>query len=92
MSIQEAVPLEPNQHLSLLFGSEVLGQLPTSGGYRVQRTMLGLIGTFLPVVASLVCAHPPLKKRFLRFMVHNPSYGIKRTLACRPELRSARTE
>ena len=62
MSIQEAVPLEQNQHLSLLFGSEVLGQLPTSGGYRVQRTMLGLIGQFLPIVASLVCAHSPCKK------------------------------
>jgi hypothetical protein len=44
MSIQEAVPLEPNKHLSLLFGSDVLGRLPTSGNYRVQRTMLGLIG------------------------------------------------
>jgi hypothetical protein len=46
MSIQEAVPLEPNTHLSLLFGSDILGQLPTSGGHRVQRTMLGLIGIF----------------------------------------------
>lgn len=46
MSIQEAVPLEPNQHLSLLFGSDILGRLPTSGGHRVQRTMLGLIGMF----------------------------------------------
>ncbi|KAI9508978.1 ARM repeat-containing protein [Russula earlei] len=46
MSIQEAVPLEPNRHLSLLFGSEILGQLPTSGGHRVQRTMLGLIGSY----------------------------------------------
>ena len=44
MSIQEAVPLEPNKHLSLLFGSDILGQLPTSGSHRVQRTMLGLIG------------------------------------------------
>ncbi len=44
MSIQEAVPLEPNEHLSLLFGSDILGRLPTSGGHRVQRTVLGLIG------------------------------------------------
>ncbi|KAF8498083.1 ARM repeat-containing protein [Russula emetica] len=46
MSIQEAVPLEPNKHLSLLFGSNILGRLPTSGSHRVQRTMLGLIGSF----------------------------------------------
>jgi hypothetical protein len=46
MSIQEAVPLEPNKHLSLLFGSNILGRLPTSGSHRVQRTMLGLIGIF----------------------------------------------
>ena len=46
MSVQEAVPLEPNTHLSLLFGPNILGQLPTSGGHRVQRTMLGLIGIF----------------------------------------------
>jgi hypothetical protein len=46
MSIQEAVPLEPNKHLSLLFGSDILGRLPTSGSHRVQRTMLGLIGIF----------------------------------------------
>jgi hypothetical protein len=46
MSIQEAVPLEPNKHLSLLFGSDILGRLPTSGGHRVQRTTLGLIGSF----------------------------------------------
>lgn len=48
MSIQEAVPLESNQHLSLLFGPEILGRLPTSGGHRVQRTMLGLIGRLSP--------------------------------------------
>jgi hypothetical protein len=46
MSIQEAVPLDPNTHLSLLFGSDILGRLPTSGGHRVQRTVLGLIGIF----------------------------------------------
>ncbi|KAH9966317.1 ARM repeat-containing protein [Lactifluus volemus] len=46
MSIQEAVPLEPNQHLSRLFSPEILGQLPTSGNHRIQRTMLGLIGSY----------------------------------------------
>lgn len=44
MSVQEAVPLEPNQHLSRLFSPEVLGQLPVSGGHRIRRTVLGLIG------------------------------------------------
>lgn len=54
MLIQEAAPLESNQHLSLLllFGPEILGQLPISGGHRVQHTMLGLIGKFSFVVAS----------------------------------------
>jgi len=47
MSIQEAVPLEANQHLSRLFSPEVLGQLPVSGCHRIRRTVLGLIGTFL---------------------------------------------
>ncbi len=47
MSIQEAVPLEANQHLLRLFSPDVLGQLPASGGHRIRRTVLGLIGTFL---------------------------------------------
>jgi hypothetical protein len=47
MSIQEAVPLETNQHLTRLFSPDVLGQLPVSGGHRIRRTVLGLIGTFL---------------------------------------------
>jgi hypothetical protein len=90
MSIQEAVPLEPNTHLSHLFSSDILGQLPTCGGHRVQRTMLGLIGIFfsnsaLPLFTLLV-------KRFLRLMVHNPPCSFKRTPACRPELRGARAE
>jgi len=46
MSIQEAVPLEANQHLLRLFSPDVLGQLPASGGHRIRRTVLGLIGTF----------------------------------------------
>jgi hypothetical protein len=44
-SIQEGVPLEINIHLSRLFGSEILGKLPTSGQDRVRRTALSLIGT-----------------------------------------------
>jgi hypothetical protein len=45
MSIQEAVPLEPNEHLSRLFSPEILGQLPVSGSHRIRRTVLSLIGT-----------------------------------------------
>lgn len=33
-----------------------------------------------------------LVKRFLCLMVHNPSCSVKRTPACRPELRGARAE
>jgi hypothetical protein len=90
MSIQEAVPLEPNKHLSLLFGSDILGRLPTSGNHRVQRTMLGLIGIFNPTLAFPVFSQ--LVKRFLRLVVHNPPCRIKRTPACRPGLCGARAE
>lgn len=79
MSIQEAVPLEFNQHLSLLFGPEILGQLPTSAGHRVQRTMLGLIGICLSYAISAHFFSLHLEHRFLRLMVHNPSYGLKPT-------------
>jgi len=41
MSIQEAIPVEPNDHLSHLFSSDILGRLPTTGHNRVRRTMLG---------------------------------------------------
>jgi hypothetical protein len=57
MSVQEAVPLEPNQHLSRLFSPEVLGQLPVSGGHRIRRTVLGLIGAFF-LVGSYRRSHP----------------------------------
>ncbi|KAH7927601.1 ARM repeat-containing protein [Leucogyrophana mollusca] len=46
MSVQEGVPLDDNPHLRQLFGSEVLGCLPTTGSDRVRRTMLGLLGTY----------------------------------------------
>ncbi|KAH8988411.1 ARM repeat-containing protein [Lactarius akahatsu] len=46
MSIQEAVPLEANQHLLRLFSPDVLGQLPVSGGHRIRRTVLSLIGSY----------------------------------------------
>ncbi|TFK48147.1 ARM repeat-containing protein [Heliocybe sulcata] len=46
MSIQEAVPIEDNEQLQRLFGSEILGRLPISGRYRVRRTMLSLLGTY----------------------------------------------
>ncbi|EIN05146.1 ARM repeat-containing protein [Punctularia strigosozonata HHB-11173 SS5] len=46
MSIQEAVPVEPNAHLERLFGPDILGRLPTSSHDRVRRTTLGLIGEY----------------------------------------------
>ncbi|KAI0056845.1 hypothetical protein BV25DRAFT_1995352 [Artomyces pyxidatus] len=46
MSIQEAVPVEPNEHLSRLFSAEILGQIPTTGLDRVRRTTIGLIGSY----------------------------------------------
>jgi hypothetical protein len=93
MSIQEAVPLEPNQHLSRLFSPEILGQLPVSGGHRIRRTVLGLIGTSPSGKTYRRFTNgPPKKKRFLRFVVHNPPCGLEGTPAHRPELRGARAE
>lgn len=44
MAVQEAVPIEPNPDLSRLFSAEILDRLPTSGGGRIRRTMIALIG------------------------------------------------
>jgi hypothetical protein len=44
MSIQEALPVEPDEHLSRLFSQDVLGSLPNFGVDRVRRTALVLIG------------------------------------------------
>ncbi|KAF8124319.1 armadillo-type protein [Boletus edulis] len=46
MSIQEAIPLEDNQHLARLFGPDVLGRLPATGQERIRRTALSLTGTY----------------------------------------------
>jgi len=45
MSIQEAIPLDENPHLSRLFSSEILERFPTAGQDRIRRTVLGTIGT-----------------------------------------------
>jgi hypothetical protein len=47
MSIQEALPVEPDERLSGLFGRDILGKLPVAGQSRVRRTMLVLIGMIL---------------------------------------------
>ena len=89
MSIQEAVPLEPNEHLSRLFSPEILGQLPISGSHRIRRTVLSLIGTSeLPASASVFSQ----RSRILRFMVHNPPCGLEGAPAHCLELRGAGTE
>lgn len=44
MAIQEAIPLEDNPHLGRLFSPEIISRLPTTGGARVRRTALLLIG------------------------------------------------
>ncbi|KAI0799725.1 ARM repeat-containing protein [Irpex lacteus] len=46
MAVQEGVPIEDNLHLVRLFGPEILGRLPTSGGTRVRRTAVLLIGAY----------------------------------------------
>lgn len=58
MSIQEAVPVEDNPHLRRLFGPEILGRLPTTGRYRVRRTMLSLIGTYASWFTTQPNVHP----------------------------------
>ncbi|KAF9237195.1 armadillo-type protein [Melanogaster broomeanus] len=46
MSVQEAIPLEDNPFLARLFGSDVLGRLPTTEQDRIRRTTLALAGTY----------------------------------------------
>lgn len=91
MSIQEAVPLEPNEHLSRLFSPEILGQLPISGSHRIRRTILSLIGT-----SPSNRPPPPLsstqRSRILRFVVYNPPCGLEGAPAHRPELRGTGTK
>jgi hypothetical protein len=47
MSIQEAVPLEDNRHLTRFFSPEILGRLPTVGQDRIRRTTLGVVGKYI---------------------------------------------
>ncbi|CAL1698588.1 unnamed protein product [Somion occarium] len=46
MAVQESIPIEPNPDLCRLFSAEILGRLPISGGGRVRRTMILLIGSY----------------------------------------------
>ena len=57
MSVQEAVALEPNEYLSRLFSPKVLGQMPVSGGHRIRRTVLGLIGACFVIFFFWVSYH-----------------------------------
>lgn len=46
-TIQEAIPVGPNQNLSRVFGPEVLGKLPMQGHEQIRRTALDLVGRSL---------------------------------------------
>ncbi|EMD34979.1 hypothetical protein CERSUDRAFT_116506 [Gelatoporia subvermispora B] len=46
MALQEAIPIEDDPNLKRLFGSDILGRLPTRGNDRVRRTALLLIGEY----------------------------------------------
>ena len=72
MSIQEAVPVEDNQYLKMVFGPQVLNRLPRTGRDRVRRTTLALIGTSH---AQAMKVHVDSCSRFRRSicdMVHDP--------------------
>ncbi|KAI0033743.1 armadillo-type protein [Vararia minispora EC-137] len=60
MSIQEALPVEPDDHLSRLFSQDILDALPTSGHPRVRRTMLVLIGSYASWFTTLPYGSPLL--------------------------------
>ncbi|KAG8926042.1 hypothetical protein FRC01_009412 [Tulasnella sp. 417] len=45
-TIQEAIPVGPNQNLSRVFGPEVLGKLPMQGHEQIRRTALDLVGSY----------------------------------------------
>ncbi|KAG6844170.1 hypothetical protein H0H87_009289 [Tephrocybe sp. NHM501043] len=51
-SIQEAIDMENTPHLPRIFGSEVLGRLPSAGANRIRKTTLSLIGTYSSWFAS----------------------------------------
>lgn len=72
MAIQEGVPLEENTHLARLFGSEVLGRLPTTGNERVRRTAVILIGKSFLLPQSAIFTR---KSRHVRIMVHYPDHS-----------------
>lgn len=57
MSIQEGIPLEDCPSLSSLFSSDILGQLPSSGPYRVRRTAVSLIGLLITCLPGDPCPH-----------------------------------
>ena len=42
--MQEAVEIAENPYLEHIFGSEILGRLPTSGQDYVRRTAINLVG------------------------------------------------
>lgn len=48
MAVQEAVPVEDSSHLRGLFSPDILNRLPSSGGDRVRRTTVNLIGNSSP--------------------------------------------
>ncbi|KAG8982393.1 hypothetical protein FRB93_008149 [Tulasnella sp. JGI-2019a] len=45
-AIQEAISLQPNEYLAAVFGSSILGRLPTEGKDRIRWTILNLIGAY----------------------------------------------
>lgn len=46
VAISEAIPAEPNEYISKIFGPDILGRLPNTGHDRVRRTAVVLIGSF----------------------------------------------
>ncbi|KAG8848646.1 hypothetical protein FRB96_001053 [Tulasnella sp. 330] len=45
-AVQEAVALQPNEYLAVVFGPSILGRLPTGGKDRIRWTILNLIGAY----------------------------------------------
>ncbi|KAI0051285.1 hypothetical protein FA95DRAFT_1676011 [Auriscalpium vulgare] len=69
MSIQESVPVDPNEHLARLFSADILGRLPTTGTDRVRRTTLSLIGSYASWFTTLPTSSPALLMNVLTYVV-----------------------
>jgi hypothetical protein len=75
---QEALPMDENEFVPVVFSEEILGRLPKDGESLVKKTMLALIGSFTFILFSSSRSYEEeklidLTARRIRFLVLLPS-------------------